>query len=197
MCNLLVVTRKGLRLIELATNHYVNRPNRDSPLTNLEVGYSYMLWFLGSVLIPWWVSDHSFTYSIFIVFYYTVTYYPFNDKLDSIIFRNIIFSDFLSQARLGFLLLLFFICYKVWHQLFLTDRTPYSILYCGISRFPFCLVMQGVVFIWWYWLTVWAFSHDIHVYRIQYIISPLHDIMQCVQKVSPCPDSGKAHDLFQ
>ena len=114
ICNLLVVTRKDLRLIELATNHDVNWPKCDSPLTSLDVHIEnsyidiririYDL-ILGSVLIPSWVLDHSFIYLTFDVLCCTISYYLFRDKLDIIIFRNVILSYFPSQAWLAFIFL--------------------------------------------------------------------------------------------
>ena len=92
ICNLLVVTRKDLRLIELATNHDVKWPKCDSPLTS-------------SILIPSWVLDHSFIYLTFDVLCCTISYYLFKHKLYIIIFRNVILSYFPFQAWLAFIFL--------------------------------------------------------------------------------------------
>ena len=146
-----MVTRKDLRLIELATNRDVSWPKCDSPLTSLDVHIENSCIYiqiciydliLGSILIPSWVLDHSFIYLTFYVLCCTISYYQFRDVLDIIIFRNVILSYFHLKHGLR----LYFS--KSFSNLFqrlapttLTDRAPYSILYDGISRFPSCLVI--------------------------------------------------------
>ena len=115
ICNLLVVTRKDLRLIELATNHDVNWPKCDSPLTSSDVpiknSYVYIRiciydLILGSILIPSCVPDHSFNfYLTFDVLCCMIAYCLFRDKLYSIIFRNVTQPYFPPQARLAFIFL--------------------------------------------------------------------------------------------
>ena len=43
-----------------------------------------MMWFLGSILLPWWVLNHSFIYLISDVLCCMIAYYLFRDKLVSI-----------------------------------------------------------------------------------------------------------------
>ena len=64
-------------LLEYLAIDDVNWPKCDSPLTSLDVhienSYVYMRIFiheviLGSILIPWWVPEHSFIYLIFDIY---------------------------------------------------------------------------------------------------------------------------------
>ena len=96
ICNLLVLTRKDLRLIELATNNDVSWTTVTRPwpvwmsisqTRTYTYGYSYDV-ILGSNLIPGWVPDHSSIYLICDVLCCMVVYYLFRDKSYSIIFMS-------------------------------------------------------------------------------------------------------------